>query len=71
MDHRVKPGGDESARNSHALLTFSGLPCDDRVRLTDRLAFVAKPLQSFVGDFGPKLLQLRCRRLVGVSLRVT
>jgi REP element-mobilizing transposase RayT len=46
------------------------LPGDHRIGLPDRLAFIAKSLQGLVGDFCPNLLQLRCRRLVRVPLRV-
>jgi GMC oxidoreductase len=46
------------------------LPGDDRVRLPDRAAFVANPFQGVVGDFCPKLLKRRRRRLARVPLGV-
>jgi hypothetical protein len=49
---------------------FFGLSPDDRVRFADCLAFVAKPLQGFVGDLCPKLLQRWRRRLARVPLGV-
>jgi hypothetical protein len=46
------------------------LPCDHRVGFTDSAAFVAGSLQTFVGDFCPKVFQNLGRRLVRVPFSV-
>jgi hypothetical protein len=49
-----------------AQLASFGLSPNHSVRFPDSASFVASVFQAFIGDFRPKLLQFRCRRLVGV-----
>jgi hypothetical protein len=46
------------------------LPRDYSVRFSDSSAFIASSLQRFVGDFRPKLFQLRRCRLVRVPFGI-